>query len=127
MIHRSRRGSGDPRVGVTKVQAVIRQDRLDAVVERLLLIGVRGLTLSSAQGFGRSSGHDSVYRGVTYRIDFQPKILLEWVGADDDVEGVVSAILNKAQTGRIGDGKIFVSPVDEVVRIRTGDRGEAAL
>ena len=112
---------------MTKVQAMIREDRLDGVVERLLLIGVRGLTLSSAQGFGRSSGHDAVYRGVTYRVDFRPKILLEWVGADDDVESVISAILKKAQSGRIGDGKIFVSPVDEVVRIRTGERGEAAL
>jgi len=112
---------------VTKVQALIRPERVDAVVERLALIGVHGLTLSHAQGFGRSSGHDAVYRGVAYRIDFRPKVVLEWVGADEDVDGVVRAILQTADTGRVGDGKVFLYPVEEVVRIRTGERGDGAL
>jgi nitrogen regulatory protein P-II 1 len=112
---------------VIKVQATIRQERVDAVVERLLLIGVRGLTMSTVQGFGRSAGHDEVFRGVAYRVDFRPKVLLEWVGADEDADGVIRAIVKTAATGKIGDGKIFVSPVEEVVRIRTGERGDAAL
>jgi nitrogen regulatory protein PII len=106
---------------------MIRQERLDTVVERLLLIGVQGLTVSSVQGFGRSSGHDAVFRGTAYRIDFRPKVLVEWVGADHDADGVVRAIQKAAATGRLGDGKIFVSVVEEVVRIRTGERGDAAL
>ncbi len=113
--------------GVTKVQALIRPERVDAVVERLMLIGIQGLTLSTAQGFGRSSGRDAVYRGVAYRIDFRPKVLVEWVGADDESDGVVRAILRAAETGKIGDGKVFIYPVEEVVRIRTGERGDAAL
>ena len=112
---------------MTKVQALIRPERVDAVVERLVLIGVRGLTLSSAQGFGRSSGHDAVYRGVAYRIDFRPKVVLEWVGADDEVDGVVRAILKAGASGRLGDGKIFVYPVEEAIRVRTGERGDAAV
>jgi nitrogen regulatory protein P-II 1 len=112
---------------MTKVQATIREERLDAVVERLRLIGVRGLTVSSVNGFGRSGGHDEVFRGAVYRIDFRPKLVLEWVGVDDDADAVVRAIERAASTGRIGDGKIFVGPIDEVVRIRTGERGEAAV
>jgi nitrogen regulatory protein P-II 1 len=112
---------------VTKVQALIRPERVDAVVERLILIGIQGLTVSTAQGFGRSSGHDAVYRGAAYRIDFRPKVVLEWVGADDDVDGVIRAIVRAGGTGRVGDGKIFVYPVEEVIRIRTGERGDAAL
>lgn len=112
---------------VVKVQAMIREERLDAVVERLLLIGVRGLTVSSVHGFGRTSGHDAASRGVAYRIDFRPKIVVEWVGPDGDADGVVRALVRAAATGRIGDGKIFVCPVEEVVRVRTGERGDAAL
>ena len=110
-----------------KIQATVRDARLEAVVERLLLIGVRGLTVVEVKGFGRSGGHDAVFRGMSYRVEFRPKFVLEWVGADDDVDAVIRAILKSAATGRIGDGKIFVSPVEEVVRIRTGERGEAAL
>src|SRR5262245_22006322 len=98
---------------------MIRKEQLDAVVERLLLIGVRGLTVSNVQGFGRSSGHEAAFRGVAFRVDFQPKLVLEWVGADDEVDGVVRAILKTAATGRIGDGKIFISPVEGGIRIRT--------
>jgi nitrogen regulatory protein PII len=106
---------------------MIREERLDAVVERLRLIGVSGLTVSSVHGFGRSCGHGSVYRGAAYRIEFQPKLVVEWVGDDDDADGVVRAICKTAGTGRIGDGKIFVSPIEEIVRVRTGERGRAAL
>ena len=112
---------------VIKVQAMIREERLDAVIERLLLVGIRGLTVCPAQGFGRSSGHEAVYRGVAYRIDFRPKVMLEWVGDDDDADGVVRAIQKAAATEKIGDGKIFVSVVEEVVRIRTGERGDDAV
>jgi nitrogen regulatory protein P-II 1 len=113
--------------GFTKVKALIRPERVDAVVERLTLLGVQGLTLSTAQGFGRSSGHDAVYRGAAYRIDFRPKVVLEWVGLDEEVDGVVRAIVKAGGTGKVGDGKIFLHPVEEVVRIRTGERGDAAL
>jgi nitrogen regulatory protein P-II 1 len=112
---------------VTKVQATIRVDRLDAVVERLLTIGVQGLTVSDAHGFGRSNRHDAVFRGTLYEIDSRPKLVLEWVGADEDVDGVIRAIVRDAGTGQTGDGKIFVSPIEEVISIRTGERGEAAL
>ncbi len=112
---------------MTKVQATIRESRLQAVVERLLMIGVRGLTLSSVQGFGRSGGHDAVYMGSAYRTTFQPKLLIEWYGSDRQAEAVVRAIIHSGATGKVGDGKIFVIPVDEVVRIRTGERGDEAL
>ena len=112
---------------VTKVEAMIRTDRVDAVVDRLILIGIRGLTVTSVHGFGRTSGHALVFRGAAYHIDCLPKTMLEWVGPDDDVDGVIRAILKTAATGRIGDGKIFVTPIDEVVRIRTGERGDAAV
>jgi nitrogen regulatory protein P-II 1 len=112
---------------VTKVEALIRPDRVESVVERLRLIGARGLTVSTVQGCGRSAGRDSTFRGVTYRIHFRPKVLLEWVGDDDDVDAVIRAVLKAAVTGRIGDGKIFVSPVVEAVRVRTGERGKDAL
>ncbi len=113
--------------GATRVHAVTKTACLDAVVERLILIGIRGLTATSVHGFGRTSGHESVFRGVAYRIDFQPKTMVEWVGPDDDVDGLIRAILRTAATGGIGDGKIFVTPVDEAARIRTGERGDAAV
>jgi nitrogen regulatory protein P-II 1 len=106
---------------------MIRQEQLDAVLERLVLIGVAGLTVSEARGFGRSKGHDVVFRGSAYRIDFFPKALVEWYGLDEDAEAVVRAIQKAGATGRIGDGKIFVYPVEEAIRIRTGERGEHAI
>jgi len=112
---------------VKKVQATVRGGRLDAVVERLHLIGVRGLTVFEVRGFGRSGGHDAVFRGASYRVEFRPKFVIEWVGDDDEVDAVVRAIVRSGATGNIGDGKIFVSPVDEAVRIRTGERGTSAL
>jgi len=112
---------------MTKVQATIRESRLQAVIERLLMIGVRGLTLSSVHGFGRSGGHEAVFMGSAYRTQFQPKLLLEWYGSDRQADAVVRAIVQCGATGKVGDGKIFVIPIDEVVRIRTGERGEEAL
>jgi nitrogen regulatory protein P-II 1 len=110
-----------------RVQAIIREEQLDAVVERLLMIGVRGLTLYSVKGAGRSGGRREVYRGSAYQVTFMPKLLLEWYGPDDEADGVLRAIELRAKTGKIGDGKIFVSDVEEAVRIRTGERGEAAV
>jgi nitrogen regulatory protein P-II 1 len=110
-----------------KVQAVVREDRLDAIVERLLLLGVRGLTLGMARGWGRTSGHTEVFRGSAYRVDFVEKVVIEWVGRDEEADGVVRAIQLRGATGKVGDGKIFVQPVLEAVRISTGERGYSAL
>jgi nitrogen regulatory protein P-II 1 len=111
---------------MTKLQAVIREERLDAVVERLVAIGVRGLTFAPAKGMGRSGGY-AIFRGSPYRVDFVSKVLLEWYGPDHEAEAVARAIVQRAATGKIGDGKIFFSRVDEAVRIRTGERGLDAV
>jgi len=110
-----------------KVEAVIKPFKLDEVKEALSEIGIQGLTVSEVKGFGRQKGHSELYRGAEYVVDFIPKIKLEIIVADDLVAKVVEAIAEAAKTGRIGDGKIFVTPVDEVVRIRTGERGEDAI
>src|SRR5580700_8380952 len=110
-----------------KVQAVVREDRLDAIIERLLMLGVRGLTLGVARGWGRTGGHTEVFRGSAYRVDFVEKVIIEWVGPDEQADGVVRAIQLRGATGKVGDGKIFVQPVIEAVRISTGERGESAL
>jgi nitrogen regulatory protein P-II 1 len=110
-----------------KVEAIIKPFKLDEVKEALNAIGVQGITVSEVKGFGRQKGHTELYRGAEYVVDFLPKIKLEIVAADDLVPKVVSAIQTAANTGRIGDGKIFVLPVIEAVRIRTGDRGEDAV
>jgi nitrogen regulatory protein P-II 1 len=110
-----------------KVQAIIREQCLDAVIERLVLVGVRGLTLSTVRGVGRSGGRVEVFRGSAYRVTLVPKLMLEWYGPDDEADAVVRAIQLRAATGKIGDGKIFVEDVDEAVRIRTGERGLDAL
>jgi nitrogen regulatory protein P-II 1 len=112
---------------MTKVQATIRESQLQAVVERLTMIGVRGLTVSSVQGFGRSGGHQGVYRGSAYNVVFQPKVQLEWWGNDADADAVIRAIVHSGATGKIGDGKIFAMPFDGAVHIRTGEQDEAAL
>jgi nitrogen regulatory protein P-II 1 len=113
--------------GMTKVQAIIREQRLDEVVERLLLVGVRGLTIAPVRGAGRSGGRREVFRGSAYHVDFVPKVMLEWYGPDDQADAVIRAIAQRAQTGKIGDGKIFVLEVEEAVRIRTGERGSDAV
>ncbi len=110
-----------------KVEAIIKPFKLDEVKEALNGIGIQGITVSEVKGFGRQKGHTELYRGAEYVVDFLPKIKLEIVVPDDLVPKVVEAIQNAANTGRIGDGKIFVLPVLEAVRIRTGDRGEDAI
>ena len=110
-----------------KVEAIIKPFKLDEVKEALNAIGIQGITVSEVKGFGRQKGHTELYRGAEYVVDFLPKIKLEIVVVDDMVPKVVEAIKSAANTGRIGDGKIFVLPVIEAVRIRTGDRGEDAI
>jgi nitrogen regulatory protein P-II 1 len=110
-----------------KVEAIIKPFKLDEVKESLSGIGVQGLTVSEVKGFGRQKGHTELYRGAEYVVDFLPKVKLEVIVPDDRVADVVEAIEKAAKTGRIGDGKIFVLPVDEIIRIRTGERGNDAI
>jgi nitrogen regulatory protein P-II 1 len=110
-----------------KVEAIIKPFKLDEVKESLSGIGVQGLTVSEVKGFGRQKGHTELYRGAEYVVDFLPKVKLEIIVRDEQVGEVVEAIEKAAKTGRIGDGKIFVLPIDEVVRIRTGERGSDAI
>lgn len=110
-----------------KIEAVIKPFKLDEVREALSEIGVNGLTVTEVKGFGRQKGHTELYRGAEYVVDFLPKIKLELVVADNMVEASMEAIIKAAHTGKIGDGKIFVSSVEQVVRIRTGETDEAAI
>ena len=112
---------------MTKVEAIIQPSKLDAVKDVLLEIGVEGMTISDVRGHGRQKGHTEHYRGREYTVDLLPKIKLELVLPDERVEEVVTAILRTAATGKIGDGKIFLSKVDEAIRIRNQERGAAAL
>jgi nitrogen regulatory protein P-II 1 len=112
---------------VKKIEAIIKPFKLDEVKEALADVGVLGLTVTEVKGFGRQKGHTELYRGAEYVVDFLPKVKIEIVLADEMVAKALEAIERAAKTGRIGDGKIFVSTVDEVVRIRTGERGEPAL
>ncbi len=110
-----------------KIEAVIKPFKLDEVKEALQDIGVQGMTVLEAKGYGRQKGHTELYRGAEYVVDFLPKMKIEVAVADDDVERVVEALVNAARTGRIGDGKIFVSDLTDVIRIRTGERGSQAI
>lgn len=110
-----------------RIEAIIRPTRFEAVKQALNDIGIYGMTITDVRGFGRQQGHTEKYRGSTYTLNLLPKIKLEVVAPDHRVEEIIQAILEAAQTGEIGDGKIFISEVEEVVRIRTGERGEAAL
>ncbi len=110
-----------------KVEAIIKPFKLDEVKEALSGIGVQGLTVSEVKGFGRQKGHTELYRGAEYVVDFLPKVKLEIIVKEEMVSQVVEAISKAAKTGRIGDGKIFVLPMDEVIRIRTGERGGDAI
>jgi len=110
-----------------KVEAIIKPFKLDEVKEALNAIGIQGITVSEVKGFGRQKGHTELYRGAEYVVDFLPKIKIEIVVVDDLVGKVTDAIQSAANTGRIGDGKIFVLPVGEAVRIRTGESGEEAI
>jgi nitrogen regulatory protein P-II 1 len=112
---------------MTKIQAIVREQQLDAVIERLVLVGVRGLTIGSARGMGSSSAHVEVFRGSPYQVDFVSRVLIEWYGPDDEADAIARAIQQKAFTGAIGDGRIFMQRIEEAVRIRTGERGDAAL
>jgi len=109
------------------VTAIVKPFKLDDVRESLSEIGVQGITVSEVKGFGRQKGHTELYRGAEYVVDFLPKVKIEVVVADDIVERVIEAITKAARTGKIGDGKIFVAPVDQAVRIRTGETGEEAV
>jgi nitrogen regulatory protein P-II 2 len=109
------------------ITAVIKPFKLDEVREALSAIGVQGLTVTEVKGFGRQKGHTELYRGAEYVVDFLPKVKVEAAVADDVVERVIEAIETAARTGKIGDGKIFVSPLEQVVRIRTGETGQDAL
>ncbi|MCZ6876497.1 MAG: P-II family nitrogen regulator [bacterium] len=110
-----------------KIEAIIKPFKVDDVKERLNAIGVRGLTVSEVKGFGRQKGHTELYRGAEYVVDFLPKIKLEILAPEEMVDAIIDAIMTAAHTGRIGDGKIFVIPLGEIVRIRTGERGEEAI
>ena len=110
-----------------KVEAIIKPFKLDEVKEALSEIGIQGMTVSEVKGFGRQKGHTELYRGAEYVVDFLPKIKMEIIVKDELVSRVIETIQNAAKTGRIGDGKIFVIPIEEVLRIRTGEKGEDAL
>jgi nitrogen regulatory protein P-II 1 len=110
-----------------KIEAIIKPFKLDEVKDALNQVGLKGITVLEAKGFGRQKGHTELYRGAEYVVDFLPKVKIELILDDDMVEKAVEAILSSAHTGRIGDGKIFVSQVEEAIRIRTGERGDAAV
>ena len=110
-----------------KVDAIIKPFKLDEVKDKLNEIGVQGITVTEVKGFGRQKGHTELYRGAEYVVDFLPKVKMEIVIADTQVDEVIDTIMKAAQTGRIGDGKIFVTNLVDVIRIRTGERGEEAI
>jgi nitrogen regulatory protein P-II 1 len=117
----------DRRKGMKKIEAIIKPFKLEDVKEALAEIGVEGMTVTEVKGFGRQKGHTEIYRGSEYTVDFLPKVKFEVVVADDRVTQVVDAIVKSAKTGKIGDGKVFVIPVEQAIRIRTDERGEAAV
>ena len=110
-----------------KIEAIIKPFKLDEVKEALQEAGIQGLSVTEVKGFGRQKGHTELYRGAEYVVDFLPKVKIEVVLSDDMVEGAIQAIIAAARTDKIGDGKIFVSPVEQVIRIRTGETGEDAI
>lgn len=110
-----------------KIEAIIKPFKLDEVKEGLEKLNIFGMTITEIKGFGQQKGHTELYRGAEYQVDFVPKIKLEIVSEDSKVEDIVEAIINSARTGKIGDGKIFIRPIEEVIRIRTGERGASAI
>jgi nitrogen regulatory protein P-II 1 len=110
-----------------KIEAIIKPFKLDEVKDTLNAIGIKGMTVTEVKGYGRQKGHTEVYRGAEYVVDFIPKIKLEIIVQDDQVDQVIESILNVAKTGKIGDGKIFVLPVERVIRVRTGETGNEAV
>ena len=110
-----------------KIEAIIKPFKLDEVKEALQEVGVQGITVTEAKGFGRQKGHTELYRGAEYVVDFLPKVKIEIVINDDRQQAAIEAVQKAARTGRIGDGKIFVASIEEAIRIRTGERGDAAV
>lgn len=110
-----------------KIEAIIRPYKLDDVKEALTEIGVRGMTITEVKGYGRQKGHTELYRGAEYKIDFLPKVKIEIIASDSMVDRIVDAIIKSARTGQVGDGKIFIYPVEEVIRVRTEETGEDAI
>jgi nitrogen regulatory protein P-II 1 len=110
-----------------KIEAIIKPFKLEEVKDALGEVGIEGMTVSEVRGFGRQKGHTEIYRGSEYTVDFLPKIKIEMVIPDERVDDAVTAIVNAAKTGKIGDGKIFVTPIDEAIRIRTEEKGELAV
>ena len=110
-----------------KLECIIRPFKLEEVKEALTNVGIRGMTVSEVRGFGRSRGHTELYRGSEYTIEFVPKLKLEIVVSEEDLDQAIEAVRQSASTGKVGDGKIFVLPIDETVRIRTGEKGPAAI
>ena len=110
-----------------KIEAIIQPHKLDEVKDALIKAGVDGMTVSEVKGFGRQKGHTEIYRGAEYTVDFLPKLKLELVVADSQVDTAIAAIVKGARTGKIGDGKVWVQPLEEVVRIRTDERGDSAI
>jgi nitrogen regulatory protein P-II 1 len=110
-----------------KIEAIIRPFKIDDVREALIEIGIKGMTITEVKGYGRQKGHTEMYRGSEYQIDFLPKMKIEIISPDDQVDKIVSTIIKSAKTGQVGDGKIFIYPVEEVIRVRTEESGEAAL
>jgi nitrogen regulatory protein P-II 1 len=121
------RAGQKPGVVMKKIEAIIKPFKLDEVKEALQEVGLQGITVTEAKGFGRQKGHTELYRGAEYVVDFLPKVKIEIVLADELVDKAVEAIQNAARTGRIGDGKIFISTIDQAIRIRTGESGTDAL
>ncbi len=110
-----------------KIETIVKPYKLDNIKEALSKLGIFGMTVSDVKGFGRQKGHTELYRGAEYQVEFVPKIKIEIVTADDKVESIIDAVSSVANTGKVGDGKIFVIPIEETIRIRTGERGEVAL
>jgi nitrogen regulatory protein PII len=118
---------GEPQEPMKKIEAIIKPFKLEEVKDALSEIGIEGMTVSEVKGFGRQKGHTEIYRGSEYTVDFLPKIKVEIVLADNNVEAAVNAIVNSAKTGKIGDGKVFVSDIQGAFRIRTDEQGEKAI
>ena len=114
-------------IPMKKIEAIIKPFKLEEVKEALADLGIEGMTVSEVKGFGRQKGHTEIYRGSEYTVDFLPKIKIEVVVADSTLDGALSAIVKSAKTGKIGDGKVFVSPVEEAIRIRTDETGDKAI
>ncbi|AEA34453.1 P-II family nitrogen regulator [Hippea maritima] len=110
-----------------KIEAIIKPFKLDAVKEGLMELGIKGLTVSEVKGYGRQKGHTEIYRGAEYVVDFLPKVKIEVVVEESMVDGVVEKIIETAKTGKIGDGKIFIIPIEDAIRIRTSERGKDAI